>query len=49
MAQRLEKTVALLRAINVGKHKRIAMADPRALFEELGRREVATYNASGNV
>lgn len=45
----LEKTVALLRAINVGKHNRIKMEDLRPVFEALGCREVTTYIASGNV
>ncbi len=46
---RLEKTIALLRAINVGKHNRIAMAHLRSVFADLGCRDVATYIASGNV
>lgn len=41
--------VALLRGINVGKAKRIAMADLRALFEKLGFSEVRTLLNSGNV
>jgi uncharacterized protein (DUF1697 family) len=41
--------VALLRGINVGKAKRVAMADLRALFEDLGYREVRTLLNSGNV
>jgi uncharacterized protein (DUF1697 family) len=41
--------VALLRGINVGSHKRVAMADLRALFEGLGAADVATYVQSGNV
>jgi uncharacterized protein (DUF1697 family) len=41
--------VALLRGINVGKAKRIAMADLRALVEGLGYRDVATLLNSGNV
>jgi uncharacterized protein (DUF1697 family) len=41
--------VALLRGINVGKAKRIAMADLRELFGELGHRDVRTLLASGNV
>lgn len=43
------KQVALLRGINVGKAKRIAMADLRALVEELGFGEVKTLLNSGNV
>lgn len=41
--------VALLRGINVGKAKRVAMADLRALVEELGHTDVATVLMSGNV
>ena len=41
--------VALLRGINVGKAKRIAMADLRALVEGLGFTDVRTLLNSGNV
>jgi uncharacterized protein (DUF1697 family) len=41
--------VALLRGINVGKAKRVAMADLRALVAGLGYREVRTLLNSGNV
>ncbi|UOV03201.1 DUF1697 domain-containing protein [Pseudoxanthomonas mexicana] len=41
--------IALLRGINVGKAKRIAMADLRALLEDLGYTDVATLLNSGNV
>ncbi len=40
--------VALLRGINVGKAKRIAMADLRTLLEGLGYEEVRTLLNSGN-
>lgn len=43
------KRIALLRGINVGGHKRMKMADLRALFESLGFAEVGTYIQSGNV
>src|SRR5687767_14025081 len=43
------RSVALLRGINVGKAKRVAMADLRALFEGLGYTDVATLLNSGNV
>lgn len=43
------RMVALLRGINVGRAKRVAMADLRALVEELGHREVRTLLNSGNV
>ncbi len=48
-AMAMEKSVALLRAINVGKHNRIKMDDLRPVFESLGCRDVSTYIASGNV
>jgi uncharacterized protein (DUF1697 family) len=41
--------VALLRGINVGGHKRVAMADLRRVVESLGHTDVATYIQSGNV
>jgi uncharacterized protein (DUF1697 family) len=41
--------VALMRGINVGKAKRIAMAELRALAEGLGYTEVATLLNSGNL
>ena len=41
--------VALLRGINVGKAKRIAMADLRALVEDAGFTQVRTLLNSGNV
>ncbi|HEX6316219.1 MAG TPA: DUF1697 domain-containing protein [Gemmatimonadaceae bacterium] len=40
--------VALLRGINVGKNKRVAMADLRAVIESLGYRDVRTLLNSGN-
>lgn len=43
------RKVALLRGINVGRAKRIAMADLRALVEKLGYGEVRTLLNSGNV
>ena len=41
--------VALIRGINVGKAKRIAMADLRAMVEGLGCGDVRTILNSGNV
>src|SRR5688500_6324876 len=41
--------VALIRGINVGKAKRVAMADLRALVEGLGYTDVRTLLNSGNV
>ena len=46
---RREWHVALLRGINVGRAKRVAMADLRGIVESLGHRDVATYVQSGNV
>jgi uncharacterized protein (DUF1697 family) len=43
------RQVALLRGINVGRAKRVAMADLRALVEGLGYRDVRTLLNSGNV
>jgi uncharacterized protein (DUF1697 family) len=41
--------VALLRGVNIGPNKRIAMADLRALVEGLGYDDVKTLVNSGNV
>jgi uncharacterized protein (DUF1697 family) len=41
--------VALIRGINVGRAKRIAMADLRALVEALGYADVQTLLNSGNI
>src|SRR5262245_8773555 len=43
------RQVALLRGINVGRAKRVAMAELRALVEELGYGDVRTLLNSGNV
>ncbi len=40
--------IALLRGINVGKNKRIAMADLRVMLESLGYTDVRTLLQSGN-
>jgi uncharacterized protein (DUF1697 family) len=45
----MPRYVALLQGINVGKHKRIAMKDLRALVERLGYSDVTTHLNSGNV
>jgi uncharacterized protein (DUF1697 family) len=44
----MPKFVALLRGINVGKAKRVPMADLRALLIGLGHTHVATLLNSGN-
>jgi uncharacterized protein (DUF1697 family) len=41
--------VAFLRGINVGRNKRIAMADLRALAADLGYQDVRTHLQSGNL
>ncbi len=41
--------VALLRGINLGGHKKVAMADLRQVVASLGHADVATYIQSGNV
>lgn len=43
------RVVALLRGINIGPNKRIAMAALRSIVESLGHRDVETYLQSGNV
>lgn len=43
------RVVALLRGINLGSSKRIAMGELRALVESLGHTDVETYLQSGNV
>ena len=42
------RQIALIRGINVGPAKRVAMADLRALLEELGYADVRTLLNSGN-
>ncbi len=44
-----ERYVALLRGINVGRAKRVSMADLRAIVEGLGGCDVRTLLNSGNV
>ena len=44
----MPRFVALLRGINVGTVKRIAMADLRALLESMGHTQVQTLLNSGN-
>lgn len=40
---------ALLRGINLGRHRRVSMAALRELLEEMGYHEVRTQGQSGNV
>lgn len=43
------RQIVLLRGINVGRVKRIAMADLRSVLADLGHTDVATVLQSGNV
>jgi uncharacterized protein (DUF1697 family) len=42
-------SIVLLRGINVGKHKRIKMAELKLMLEKIGCNRVQTYIQSGNV
>lgn len=44
----MARLVVLLRGINLGRSRRVAMADLRALLEELGYEDVRTHLQSGN-
>jgi uncharacterized protein (DUF1697 family) len=44
-----QRYIALIRGINVGRAKRVAMADLRKLVEELGYDDVRSVLNSGNV
>ena len=48
MVRTVTRQIVLLRGINVGKAKRIAMADLRELLEGLGYADVKTHLQSGN-
>jgi uncharacterized protein (DUF1697 family) len=43
------RVAALLRGINIGSSKRVAMPALRAIVEQLGHRDVETYLQSGNI
>jgi uncharacterized protein (DUF1697 family) len=43
------RQIVLLRGINLGRNRRIAMADLRALFADAGYEDVASYVQSGNI
>jgi uncharacterized protein (DUF1697 family) len=45
---RMTRHIVLLRGINVGGHRKVAMADVRALLRGLGYTGVATYIQTGN-
>lgn len=40
---------AFLRAVNLGRNRRVSSAQLKSLFEEVGAEEVATFRTSGNV
>jgi uncharacterized protein (DUF1697 family) len=40
---------AFLRAVNLGRNRRVTSAQLKALFEEVGAEDVATFRTSGNV
>ena len=44
-----QRQIALLRGVNVGRAKRIAMADLRQLIGKLGYTDVRTLLNSGNI
>lgn len=44
----MPRYAVLLRGVNLGSHKRIAMPDLRRVLESLGHAEVSTYLQSGN-
>ena len=45
----MQKYISLLRGVNVSGHKKILMADLKALYEGLGFEQIKTYIQSGNV
>lgn len=45
----MAKLIAILKGINVSGHKKILMADLKALIETLGYKNVSTYIQSGNI
>lgn len=44
----MTRYVALLRAVNLGSHKKVSMAELRTLLSGMGYGDVATYLQSGN-
>ena len=45
----MTRFIALLRGVNVGGKRKVAMADLKAVFAEAGGQDVTTYIQSGNV
>ncbi len=49
MPKVMSRQIALLRGINVGGHRRVAMADLKTLLQDAGYGKIATLGQSGNV
>jgi uncharacterized protein (DUF1697 family) len=45
----MPRYAAFLRAINLGRNRRVSGAELRSLFEAMGLEDVATFRTSGNV
>lgn len=45
----MSRYAAFLRAINLGRNRRVTSAELRTEFDQLGFRDVATFRTSGNV
>ena len=45
----MQQQIALLRGINLGSHRRVAMGDLRSLLESLGHEDVRILGQTGNV
>lgn len=45
----MPQTIALLRGVNVGGHRKIKMADLKTLLTDLGFTNITTYIQSGNI
>lgn len=45
----MSRYAAFLRAVNLGRNRRVSGADLRSHFEAMGLREAATFRTSGNV
>ncbi|MCW3107830.1 MAG: hypothetical protein JWQ09_2336, partial [Segetibacter sp.] len=45
----METYISILRGINVSGHKKIEMAELKALYQELQFEDITTYIQSGNV
>jgi uncharacterized protein (DUF1697 family) len=45
----MPRYAAFLRAVNLGRNRRVSGAELRSLFEQMGFQEVASFRTSGNV